>query len=172
MAIGAVKLQLVTLQRCPVTAEAAGSSPVVPAIFSNHLQVLVPFVAHLGQASPTFSSRRRVLRLAILSRFAGLPRRPARMYPPTGEPRVFQSAKSTSRSSPLTPILRAQATSLGRTRAQHGHDPDGGALKRHILERREKGLHFVALCGFGLALLHGGFGNECAMRGIVGIASR
>ncbi len=41
MAIGAVKLQLVTSGCCTVTAEAAGSSPVVPAITFNHLQALV-----------------------------------------------------------------------------------------------------------------------------------
>ena len=37
MAIGAVKLQLVTVKMLPVTAEAAGSSPVVPAIHSKRV---------------------------------------------------------------------------------------------------------------------------------------
>ena len=41
MAIGAVKLQLVTSERWTVTAEVASSSLVVPAIFSNHLQALI-----------------------------------------------------------------------------------------------------------------------------------
>jgi hypothetical protein len=40
VAIGAVKLQLVTSERWTVTAEVASSSLVVPAIFSNHLQAL------------------------------------------------------------------------------------------------------------------------------------
>ena len=35
-AIGAVGLQLITSDSTPVTAEAAGSSPVVPAIFFKH----------------------------------------------------------------------------------------------------------------------------------------
>ena len=39
VAIGAVKLQSVTSGCCTVTAEAAGSSPVVPAIFSEDLRL-------------------------------------------------------------------------------------------------------------------------------------
>jgi beta-lactamase class D len=41
VAIGAVKLQLVTAERWTVTAEVASSSLVVPAITFNHLQALI-----------------------------------------------------------------------------------------------------------------------------------
>jgi len=43
VAIGAAKLQLVTSKTLPVTAEAAGSSPVVPAIHSQELTETASF---------------------------------------------------------------------------------------------------------------------------------
>src|SRR5262249_22480991 len=46
-----------------------------------------------------------MVRLAMLSRFVGLPLRPARIYPLAGWPRNFQSARRISRSSALTSSL-------------------------------------------------------------------